>query len=50
MSGLVYWQETGDNYVRVGKVVGRDEELFTNDVKRWGRIEVVPDELLRKVA
>lgn len=49
MSDLVYWQETGDNYVRVATVVGRDEDLFTNDVKRWGSIEVVPDELIRKV-
>lgn len=63
MSDLVFWQEPGDNYVRVGnaaptvtqiKVGGyegvfRDVDRVVRDVKRWGSVETVNDELLRRV-
>lgn len=47
---MVLWQEPGDNYVRVGTLLGRSDKMFMFDVKRWGTVEIVTNELIREIA
>ena len=49
MSALVFWQELGDNYVRAGTMIGRSDKMYTFDVKRWGTVETVADELVKVI-
>lgn len=60
MSGLVFWQKPGENYVRIGEFITACRELIpvgggfthyetTATVKRHGRTETEPVWSLREV-
>jgi hypothetical protein len=61
---MVLWQEPGDNYVRVGElksiglyggmevrgILGDAVTVYNCEVKRWGSVEIVRQDLLKVVA
>ncbi|MFB7853795.1 hypothetical protein [Rhodococcus qingshengii] len=60
MSGLVFWQKPGENYVCIGELISANREVFqvgevyevgetTATVKRHGRRESFSTWLLREV-